>query len=337
VEFIFGALVALFFLGDAALPPRTVPQELVVLLPGGEQPVGKVVVDRAGQKQVLDRAYAASRISGDAKPVADRLTEDGVQREFGDVLAALPSLSQEMVVVVPAEDGHVGTVVVQRAGGEQVLHEAYAASRIRSVGAPEREQLTEPEVRSEFGDLLAALPSLTEETVAVIPAEDGHIGTVVVERAGVQRVLHQAYLSSRIRSLDAPDLEQLDQGEIQRTFGATLAAMPHAPAKYLLYFILGTDDLTPDSVLAVRKVLAEITARPSADVLLIGHTDTVGDDPHNDLLSLQRAERVKEIMVKVGVPADRIEVAGRGSRELLVPTGPNVDEPRNRRVEINVR
>jgi len=33
----------------------------------------------------------------------------------------------------------------------------------------------------------------------------------------------------------------------------------------------------------------------------------------------------------------RIEVAGRGQRELLVPTEENVDEPRNRRVEINVR
>lgn len=337
MEFIFGALVALFFLGDAALPPRSPSQELVVLLPDGDQPVGKITVDRAGQKQVLDRAYAASRISGDGKPVADHLTEDGVQREFGDLLAALPSLSQELVVVVPAEDGHIGTVVVQRAGGEQVLHDAYAASRIRSEGGPERDQLTEPEVRAEFGDLLAALPSLTDEVVAVIPAEDGHIGTVVVERAGVQRVLHKAYLASHIRSLDAPAFEQLDQGEIQSTFGATLAAMPHAPAKYLLYFVLGTDDLTPDSVIAVRKVLAEITARPSADVLLIGHTDTVGDDPHNDLLSLQRAQRVRDIMVKVGIPADRIEVTGRGSRELLVPTGPHVDEPLNRRVEINVR
>jgi len=41
--------------------------------------------------------------------------------------------------------------------------------------------------------------------------------------------------------------------------------------------------------------------------------------------------------VKAGVAADRISVAGRGEREPLVPTADEVAEPRNRRVEINVR
>jgi len=39
----------------------------------------------------------------------------------------------------------------------------------------------------------------------------------------------------------------------------------------------------------------------------------------------------------MGVPAERIVIAGRGEREPIVPTADNVDEPRNRRVEINVR
>ena len=39
----------------------------------------------------------------------------------------------------------------------------------------------------------------------------------------------------------------------------------------------------------------------------------------------------------MGIPAERIQAAGRGERELLVPTEDNVAEPRNRRVEINVR
>jgi len=73
------------------------------------------------------------------------------------------------------------------------------------------------------------------------------------------------------------------------------------------------------------------------DVLVVGHTDTMGEILGNDRLSAQRAERMKLHLVEIGIPADRIQVAGRGERELLVPTPDNVDEPRNRRVEIIVR
>jgi len=70
---------------------------------------------------------------------------------------------------------------------------------------------------------------------------------------------------------------------------------------------------------------------------VIGHTDTVGADAFNDKLSLERAQTVREILIGMGVPAQNITAAGRGRRELLVPTADNVSEPRNRRVELNVR
>jgi outer membrane protein OmpA-like peptidoglycan-associated protein len=63
----------------------------------------------------------------------------------------------------------------------------------------------------------------------------------------------------------------------------------------------------------------------------------VGGLDYNDQLSRARAERTREMLVSLGIPADRIEAAGRGKRELLVHTDENVSEARNRRVEINVR
>ena len=53
--------------------------------------------------------------------------------------------------------------------------------------------------------------------------------------------------------------------------------------------------------------------------------------------SAQRAETVKSFLIGIGIPAERIRTAGVVQRELLVPTAANFDEPRNRRVEINVR
>ena len=99
----------------------------------------------------------------------------------------------------------------------------------------------------------------------------------------------------------------------------------------------GRDELTPDSRLLLGRIVDEIARRPAPDIVVIGHTDRVGAVPYNDTLSLRRAERVRDELVKVGIAAERISVAGRGEREPRVPTPDEVPEPRNRRVEINIR
>jgi outer membrane protein OmpA-like peptidoglycan-associated protein len=182
--------------------------------------------------------------------------------------------------------------------------------------------------------VLATPAAEPDETVVVLPPPDGHVGGVVVQRGSERQVLDQPYAASRSR---AREVARLSEAEVQRTFGPTLAALPARPATFLLYFITGTDELTPESKQELDKVLAALKDRPSPDVLVIGHTDTVGDLAGNDRLSAQRAERVKGFLVDIGIPADRIHTAGRGEREPLVPTADGVEEPRNRRVEINVR
>jgi len=155
-----------------------------------------------------------------------------------------------------------------------------------------------------------------------------------VQRGETQQVLHQAYATS---SSTQSEVTVLSAQAVQNTFGKALHALPALPANFLLYFVTGTDELTPESKLELDKVLTAMRARPLPDVLVIGHTDTVGELDNNDRLSAQRAETVKGFLVGIGIPAERIRTAGRGERELLVPTADNVDEPRNRRVEINVR
>ncbi len=71
--------------------------------------------------------------------------------------------------------------------------------------------------------------------------------------------------------------------------------------------------------------------------MVIGHTDTVGTMSYNDQLSLARAERMREMLIELGIAPERIQARGRGKRELLIATPDDVREPRNRRVEINVR
>ena len=173
-----------------------------------------------------------------------------------------------------------------------------------------------------------------QETVVVLPGPDGKVGTVVVQRGETRQVLNQPYAASRSGE---NQVATLSATEVRDSFGGTLQALPARPTAFVLYFITGTDELTADSKAELQGVLAALKDRPLPDVLVIGHTDTMGDAAVNDRLSAQRADTVKGFLVEIGIAAERIRTAGRGERELLVPTADEVDEPRNRRVEINVR
>jgi outer membrane protein OmpA-like peptidoglycan-associated protein len=124
---------------------------------------------------------------------------------------------------------------------------------------------------------------------------------------------------------------------VNETFGKTLAALPVQPTSYLMYFVEGTDELNPDAKRTIDRIVAEVIARPSPEIAVVGHTDFIGTDQYNDTLSLQRALRVRDLLVQRGIPAKIIQAAGRGKREPLVQASDDVAEPRNRRVEIIVR
>jgi outer membrane protein OmpA-like peptidoglycan-associated protein len=178
---------------------------------------------------------------------------------------------------------------------------------------------------------------LGNELVIVLPSADGHVGMVVVERGGERAVLNEAYASSRIEDGGAPVRRILPRAEVRADFSAVLQALPGLPKAFLVYFNEGTDELTQESRVEFEKILAELRERGAPDIVVIGHTDRLAADDYNDRLSLQRAERVRDELVKLGISSRRIRTAGRGEREPLIPTADGVAEPQNRRVEINVR
>ena len=178
-----------------------------------------------------------------------------------------------------------------------------------------------------------AAPSL----FVVLPSPDGHVGQIVVRGAGDPQVIDRAYGAQRALGDGSLQAAQMTEAQVREAFGATLAALPGKPASFTLYFLEGRDELTAESRAELEKVFGELRRRPLPDILVTGHTDTVGGLAYNDRLSLARAERLREMLVVLGIPAERIQAAGRGKRELLVATDDNVSEPRNRRVEISVR
>jgi outer membrane protein OmpA-like peptidoglycan-associated protein len=184
--------------------------------------------------------------------------------------------------------------------------------------------------------LAAGCASAPSDKIVLLPHADGTSGAIVVRQGEHAAVLDSPYASARSGS-KGPTTGRETAETVNQQFGAALGAQAPAPKSFTVYFLLNSDEFTDESKTAVNDLLAEMARRPSPEITAIGHTDRLGPDQINDTLSLQRAQRMKELLIQRGVAADRISVAGRGERELLIATADEVAEPRNRRVEINVR
>ena len=175
------------------------------------------------------------------------------------------------------------------------------------------------------------------ETYMVMPEEGGKAGTVdVIFKDGHALQLHGDYSAVALAGDDKNTFTG-DQQQMKSIFGEAVSALPKAPVSVTLYFLFGKDELTPESKVDAEKIYNDFTQRQTPEVLIIGHTDTVGSVPDNMRLSMKRAEKVRQALIKLGIPTENIQTYGRGESELLIATPNNTKEPKNRRVEINVR
>jgi outer membrane protein OmpA-like peptidoglycan-associated protein len=187
---------------------------------------------------------------------------------------------------------------------------------------------------------LAGCASTTR--VTLLPQPDGRPSAVEVtperegEAIGGMTKLSHPYESAEVGSAQV-QVEQLDAQEVQKRHARLMAVQPAPSDRFMLYFETGSSDLTTESQAALDRVLSEAIARPGGEIVVTGHTDSVGAPEYNDALSLERAQFVREMIIKRGFNPNRVYACGRGKRDLLVPTADQVDEPKNRRVEILVR
>ncbi len=116
---------------------------------------------------------------------------------------------------------------------------------------------------------------------------------------------------------------------------APVAAPAPAPARsYLVFFDWDKATLTDRARQIIREAAENSTHVQYTQIEVNGYTDTSGTPQYNMGLSIRRADAVAAELVRDGVPRNVISIHGFGETHLLVPTGPGVREPQNRRVEI---
>lgn len=189
--------------------------------------------------------------------------------------------------------------------------------------------------------LLALLSacSLPDNAVVLVADDTGSVGQAIVTTRGGQTTLTQANAVTAIDDAARAPSAQTTASEaaIASVFANALGARPRAVRIFIVNFVAGQAEPLPDSRPQIGAAIEYIRPLRGVDISVVGHADATGSADVNRVLALQRAERIRDDLVAGGVDARRIQISSFGSNVPLVPAPQGVPEPRNRRVEINVR
>ncbi|MEL7361100.1 MAG: OmpA family protein [Bacteroidota bacterium] len=105
----------------------------------------------------------------------------------------------------------------------------------------------------------------------------------------------------------------------------------------ILAFESASAALPPQAELYLAPLAETLVTQQGAQLLIVGHTDTVGDENANLMLSEERAASVADFLSRQGVLSTRIQVIGSGEYDPAVEDErTEEDRARNRRVEVFV-
>lgn len=103
-----------------------------------------------------------------------------------------------------------------------------------------------------------------------------------------------------------------------------------------ILFGFDSDQLSPAARENLRNLAESLQRHPNTEVLLVGHTDSVGSDSYNQGLSERRAQSAASYLTSIGLPSSRIRSTGRGKTEPIASNDTEAGRQENRRVEVAI-
>lgn len=178
-----------------------------------------------------------------------------------------------------------------------------------------------------------------KDTVVLVQDADGKVGQLTVTTRGGAKTLTVPNTMVEVTGFrkSPSDPKKIDQSRIDSLFTDSIKALPLEPVRFLLYFLNNSTKLTTESKPLIPEILSLVDKRDFYEISIIGHTDTTGDDEYDMRLSSARSEAVRDVLLSHGIRSGQMELRYYGKRDPVIPTGDNVREPRNRRVEVVVK
>lgn len=103
-----------------------------------------------------------------------------------------------------------------------------------------------------------------------------------------------------------------------------------------LFFDTKKFDIKPNSFAELNRIVNFLKANLNVKIEISGHTDNVGKEVDNQLLSQNRAKAVVDYLVSKGIDIVRIQYKGYGSTQPFTKNDTDNNKALNRRVEMKI-
>jgi len=135
--------------------------------------------------------------------------------------------------------------------------------------------------------------------------------------------------------LDLTNLEQYTEIDEQNLYLAPV--LPDQVTRLNnVFFKDGTDELLPESICELDRFVAFLKVNKKIVVEIAAHTDNVGDDKENLLLSQRRAEKIVQYCISKGIKKNRLVPKGYGETQPIAFNNDEEGRAMNRRIEFKI-
>lgn len=195
------------------------------------------------------------------------------------------------------------------------------------------------------GQKLHDFETSTQGKTPVFPLTDIRADYTIYADAGEEYLTKEVDYTLVGSFIPQEILDQMEEHEIDTTYEVDVVLEKIIVSETLDYdttyvtkleinFGFNKYDIRPDAAVELDKFVVFLKDNPQIIIELSSHTDAVGTDSNNEVLSQNRAESTRAYLVDKGIEPNRIVAKGYGERYLKIKT--EDAEERNRRTEFRI-
>jgi outer membrane protein OmpA-like peptidoglycan-associated protein len=125
---------------------------------------------------------------------------------------------------------------------------------------------------------------------------------------------------------------KLPEAAIAREGDKLYVALPSG-----ILFGVDKTDIKPEARESIAKAAEVLVKYPDTYITVEGHTDSTGPSEYNQNLSERRADAVRGMLLRDGVPASRLSIKGYGESDPIADNSTPEGQQLNRRVQLEIR
>ena len=180
-----------------------------------------------------------------------------------------------------------------------------------------------------------------EEGAVIGATAGGVVGGVIGNQTGstARGAIIGAVVGGTAGAIIGHQMDQQAKELSQNIPGATVARVGEGIEVTFasgLLFAFDSDQILPAAGTNLRELATSLNKYPDSQLLIVGHTDNVGDASYNQRLSERRSSSAATYLATQGVARTRLAASGKGESEPVTTNDTDAGRQQNRRVEVAI-